>query len=307
MRWILGFFLLAPAFSQDAGRPAQEESIKVDVDVVNVLCTVYDKHGVLVKDLQKEEFRVLEDNRIQEIRYFARDTDLPLTVALLVDVSGSVSSIIEQEKDTAAKFLEAIVRPSDQALLAGFSSTIVLWHDFTSSTVALGEALRKLRGIAFRGLPPEGQPMPATLLYDAVVGVAGKKLKDVSGRKTMVIISDGNDNGSQTHLEDAVREVQATNTIVYGICYDSGFSGCSFLKSIAEPTGGRMFQAGKKTPLSKIFEIIQDEMRSQYAVGYVSSNRARDGGFRKLQVRVQRKNVRVRARRGYFAAGGPEK
>lgn len=280
---------------------AQESSIKVDVNVVNVLCTVYDKRGALVEDLAKEDFEIFEDGRRQDLRYFARDTDLPLTVALLVDVSGSVRWRIQEEKDAASAFLNSVLRKSDQAMLLGFSSTLILWQDFTSSTAQLGEALGRVRAIPFHGLPALGQPMPGTLLYDAVYQTATSKLIDVTGRKAMVIISDGLDNGSRMHLDEAIRTVQASDTIVYGICYESGFSGCAFLKNLAEPTGGRMFETGKKTSLEEIFRIIEDELRSQYALGYVPANRTRDGSYRKLQVKLRKSSLRVRARKGYFA------
>jgi VWFA-related protein len=281
--------------------PGQEAPIKVDVNVVNVLCTVHDKRGTLVQDLAKEDFEVFENGRRQDLRYFARDTDLPLTVALLVDVSGSVRWVIRDEKDAAAAFLKAILRKSDQAMLLGFSSTLILWQDFTSSVPRLEETLGRVRAIPFRGLPALGQPMPGTLLYDAVYQTATNKLVDISGRKAMVIISDGLDNGSRMHLDEAIRTVQATDTIVYGICYESGFSGCSLLKSLAEPTGGRMFEAGKKLTLPEIFRMIEDELRTQYALGYVPANKARDGSYRRLQVKVRRSALKVRARKGYFA------
>jgi VWFA-related protein len=281
--------------------PAQETPIKVDVDVVNVLCTVYDRRGVLVQDLRQDEFEIRENGRRQEIRYFARDTDLPLTVALLLDVSGSVGRFIADEKDTASKFFETVLRPRDRAMLLGFSSTLILWQDFTSSTESLRAALSRLRSVPFRGLPAGGQPMPSTLLYDAVSLTAEKKLASVTGRKAMVIISDGLDNGSHSRIEEAVRAIQANDTIVYAICYEVGFSGCSFLKNIAEPTGGRVFEAGKKIPLEKIFETIEAELRSQYALGYVSTNPEHDGSFRKIEVRVLRRGLRVHTRKGYYA------
>jgi VWFA-related protein len=306
MKPLARLLLFLAALSRSAGQPApapeHEASIRVDVDVVNVLCNVYDRRGALVQDLNKNDFEVFENNRRQEIRYFARDTDLPLTVTLLLDVSGSVRWLIENEKDAATKFFEAVLRPTDQALLMGFSSTMILWQDFTSSPERLKDALARLRPIPFRGLPAIGQPMPGTLLYDTVFTTAHKKLVNVSGRKAMVIISDGLDNGSLIHLDDAIKAVQSTNTIVYGICYESGFSGCSFLKDMSAPTGGRMFQAGKKIPLTKIFQTIEDELRSQYSLGFVPADRTHDGLYRKLQVRVHRNGFRVQARKGYYAA-----
>ena len=305
MRKLWGITLLLSAASASFAQPDSQASIKVDVDVVNVLCTVYDKRGALVQDLQKSDFEVLENGRQQEIRYFARDTDLPLTVALLVDVSGSVRTLIEAEKDAADKFFEAVIRPTDQALLVGFSSTMILWQDLTPSVARLRDALAKLRAVPFHGLPQQGLPMPGTLLYDTACVTARDKLANVPGRKVMVIISDGLDNGSQNHLENAIASVQSADAIVYGICYQSGFSGCDFLKALAEPTGGRMFQAGRRTPLATIFKTIEDELRSQYALGYAPADRAHDGAFRRLQVRVRGRAVKVHARKGYFAAKQP--
>jgi VWFA-related protein len=292
-------FLLLSAAAL-SGAQDQESAIKVDVDVVNVFCTVHDHSGVLIRDLKQGDFKILEDGRPQQIRYFAHDTDLPLTVALLLDVSGSVRWFVEDEKRTAAKFLEQVLRPDDRALLVGFSSTVILWQDLTSSAALLGDALQHLRSVPFKGLPPLGFPMPSTLLYEAVQKTALGKLKPLSGRKVLIIISDGLDNGSSVHLDSVIQAVQSTNTIVYGICFESGFSGCTFLNNMSDPTGGRTFRV-KKTPVSKIFETIEQEMRSQYAIGYISSNQAHDGTYRKLQVRVLPKGLKAAARKGYYS------
>jgi VWFA-related protein len=300
------FVFAAIAWLVLAQDPASDNTpIKVDVDVVNILCTVYDQRGALVTDLKQEDFRVFENGKPQQIRYFARETNLPLTLALLLDVSGSVHRFVELEKSTAARFLEAVLRPDDQALLMGFSSTIVLWQDLTPSGPRLQAALQRLHTIPFKGLPAVGQPMPLTLLYDAVQAAANEKLKDVAGRKAMVIVSDGLDNGSRIKQEAAIAAVQATNTVVYSICVESGqgaLFGCAYLKNLSEQTGGRMFQVGKKLSLQEIFQIIQDEMRSQYALGFVPSNRAHDGKFRRLEVKVAPKGLKVQTRRGYYAA-----
>jgi VWFA-related protein len=296
----------APLFAQapDADPPSP---IRVDVDVVNVLCTVSDKRGGLITNLRKEDFEIREDGRKQEIRYFTRDTDLPLTVAMLMDVSGSVRQSLDAEREAAGRFFDVVLRPTDHALLLGFSSTLVLWQDFTSSTIRLRGALAQLHAIPFRGLPPIGQPMPGTLLYDAVYQTAEGKLQSVAGRKAMLIISDGLDNGSRMHMEEALEAVQATNTIVYAICYDQKYFGCEFLKGLAEPTGGRMFDAGKRRKsLGEIYQSIEDELRSQYAIGYVPINQAHDGKFRRLSVRVRSAGLHVSVRRGYYAPGETE-
>jgi VWFA-related protein len=279
-----------------------QDTIKVDVDVVNVFCTVRDRRGALIKDLDKDDFQIREDGKPQRIRFFARETDLPLTLGLLVDVSGSVRRTVQAEKDTAERFLRQVLRAQDQALLVGFSSTIVMWQDFTDSPSLLRETLDKLHAIPFRGVPKDGGPAPATLLYDAVYSTAANKFQNVSGRKAMLVISDGIDIGSRQTIQNAIGAAQTANTIVYGICYrNARESGCSYLHDIADPTGGRMFAVTPETPLASIFETIQEELRSQYSIGYVSTNAARDGSYRKLRVEVRPKGLKVETRKGYYA------
>jgi VWFA-related protein len=276
--------------------------IKVDVKVVNVLCTVTDNRGALVKDLRQQDFEVRDNGKAQVIRYFARDTDLPLTIALLVDVSGSVRKMLDAEKMTAVEFFREVLRPKDQAMLTGFSSTVVTWRDFTPSVPLLRDALEGMHAVPFKGLPKDGGPMPTTLLYDAVSSTALNKLRDVAGRKAMVVISDGIDIGSRTNLEIAVRNAQTANAIVYTICYPNEHeSGCGYLKGLSDPTGGRMFDLAAKKPLSEIFHTIEEELRSQYSLGIVPDDAAPEGTFRKLQVRVRRGGMHVRARKGYYA------
>jgi len=292
------------ALGQDPpAAPDAPSAIKVRVEVVNVLCDVYDQKGALITNLHKEDFKIQENGRPQEIRYFAQESNLPLTLALLIDVSGSVRTIIDEEKVTASSFLERILRQDDQALLLSFASNVILWQDFTSSPAALHTALVRLRAVPVRGLQIYSR-FAGTLLYDAVYLTASEKLNDVKGRKAVVIISDGVDTGSQTKLMEAVQALQDTNTITYGICYQppGGESGCSYLKDLAVPTGGRSFTIGKKTPLSKIFQTIEDEIRSQYAIGYISTNQAHDGTFRKIQVKTKSGSLRVQTRKGYYAA-----
>lgn len=290
--------VLLIAFTLDA-----QPDIKVDVDVVNVLCTVRDRKGALVNNLDQDNFEIREDGKLQQIRYFARETDVPLTLGLLVEVSGSVRKLIQAEKDTAERFLKQVLRPQDQALLTGFSSTVIQWQDFTESPTLLVSTLDQMHAVPFRGIPKDGGPAPATLLYDAIYSTASNKFQSVPGRKAMLVISDGIDIGSRQSIEGALRAAQSANTILYGICYrTSKISGCSYLQSLAEPTGGRMFPVTPETPLASIFETIQEELRSQYSIGYVSTNTARDGGYRKLHVEVRPKNLKVEVRKGYYAS-----
>jgi VWFA-related protein len=293
--WLLG---AAVALSTQA----VAAQIKVDVRVVNVLCAVYDGRGALVTNLTKDDFEVRENGKPRTIRYFARETDLPLTIAMLVDVSGSVRNFLRAEKDTAVEFFRKVLREKDQAMLTGFSSTVALWRDFTPSVSLLRDALEGMHAVPFKGLPKDGGPMPTTLLYDAVTSTAMNKLKDLSGRKAMVIISDGIDIGSRASLEVAVRQAQTANAIVYSVCYPNPHeSGCGYLKSLSDPTGGRMFDLGGKTPLAEIFRTIEDELRSQYSLAFVPDGTARPGVFQKLQVRVEGRGMRVLARKGYYA------
>jgi VWFA-related protein len=211
--------------------------------------------------------------------------------------------MVQAEKETAGRFLKQVLRAKDQALLVGFSSTIVTWQDFTESPAVLEQTLEKLHAVPFRGVPKDGGPAPATLLYDAVYSTAVNKFQTVQGRKAMLVISDGVDIGSRQSMQNAIRAAQVANTIIYGICYRNvRESGCPYLHSLAEPTGGRMFTVTPATPLSAIFETIQEELRSQYSLGYVSTNAARDGSYRKLQVEVRPRGLRVEARKGYYAA-----
>jgi VWFA-related protein len=272
------------------------------VKVVNVLCTVYDNRGALVQDLGKDDFEIRENGKLQAIRYFAREADLPLTIALLVDVSGSVRKFLQAEKETAVQFFRQILRPQDQAMVTGFSSTVVLWRDFTPAVPLLRDTLEGMHAVPFKGLPKDGGPMPTTLLYDAVSSTSINKLVSLAGRKAVVIISDGIDIGSRTSLEVAVRNAQTANAIVYSICYpNEHVSGCGYLKSLSDPTGGRMFDLREKTPLAEIFRIIEEELRSQYSLAFVPEDTTRDGMFRKLQVHVRSPGLKVRARKGYYA------
>jgi VWFA-related protein len=271
---------------------------------VNVLCTVHDRQGALAKNLTKEDFEILDNGAPQTIRYFARDRDLPLTIALLVDVSGSVNRFVQSEKATAVRFFKEVLRPGDRAMLTGFSSTVALWRDFTAEVTELQAALEQMHAIPFRGLPKDGGPMPTTLLYDAVTSTALNKLASVAGRKALVIISDGLDLGSRASLDIAIRAEQSTNTIVYSICYPNPHqSGCSYLKSLSDPTGGRMFDLQSKTPLSEIFRTIEEELRSQYSLGFTPATR--DGKFHKLKVTARPNGMKVRTRKGYYADTHP--
>ncbi len=275
--------------------PESAPTLRVDVTLVNVYCSVRDRHGAFVRDMAKEEFEIREDGKRQPIRLFAREVDSPLTVALLLDTSGSVAPFIEAEKATAARFFREFLRPRDSALVAGFADRVAVWRDFTASPDALEQAL-ETQAAALPRRPGRG----GTLLFDAVSLVSQQKLRRRPGRKLMVVITDGLDNGSIAKTDAAIRAAQEADAVVYGIHFGDGDEGLATLEDIAKPTGGRAWRVSRKQPLEQIFAAIAEEMRSQYGLAYRPPDGASAPAFRRLEVRATRPGLDVRARHGYY-------
>ncbi len=296
-----------------AQKPAEQEeavTIKVDVDIVNVLCSVREKKGAFVKNLEKDAFHVFEDGKEQEIRYFARETNLPMTIGLLVDVSKSQDTLIEVEKQAASQFFSKVLSKKDMAFLISFGSEAELLQDLTNSPKLLREGLNELRLSTSVGGPlpgATGAKQRGTIMYDAIYLAANEKLKREVGRKVMVLITDGMDYGSRISRDDAIAAAQKADTIIYSIYYADSRGYGSFgssdgdLKRLSEETGGRVFHVSRRQSLDDIFAEIQEEMRSQYSVGYVPTNSNKDGGFRKVEIKTNDKNEKVQARKGYYA------
>jgi VWFA-related protein len=326
MRILLGIAiaaaLLAQAPNQKAPQKAPEEelpaAISVDVDVVGVLTSVRDKRGGLVANLEKSDFTVLEDGKPQTIKYFSRETDLPLTIGLLVDVSGSQINLIEVERRAASQFFTQVLRKKDLAFLISFGSEAELLQDSTGSPRLLEEGLRQLRpGSGVGGLHPGpvptiGQPR-GTVLFDAVYLAAAEKLKREAGRKVIVIITDGVDTGSRVSINTAIEAAQKADAVIYSIeYYDPGAyggggimlgggGGGGTLRKISEETGGRVYKVDRRHSLDQIFKELQDEMRSQYMIGYTPANSVKDGSFRKIEIKMSNKDLKPQARKGYYA------
>jgi VWFA-related protein len=316
---LIGLLVLAAA-AQEPQKPDQElpPTIQVEVDVVNILCSVRDKRGGLVGNLEKDDFTVTEDGQVQTIKYFARETDLPLTIGLLVDVSASQANLIEIEKRAAYQFFSRVLRKKDEAFLMSFGEDAELLQDYTNSTRALQDGLERLRinsgvsGLHPGPVPTISQPR-GTVLYDAVYLAATEQLQKEVGRKAIVLITDGVDQGSRVKLEAAIEAAQKSNAIIYSIYYvdPSAYYGRggfvfgrvsdSALKRMSEETGGRVFKVDRKHTLESIFDEIQQEMRSQYALGYTPINANKDGSFRRIEVRTRDKSLKVQARKGYYA------
>jgi VWFA-related protein len=291
-------------------------AIKVDVDVVNLYCSVRSKQNALVGTLEKGDFDLSEDGTKQTIKYFTKETDLPLTIGLLVDVSNSQRNLIEIERRAASSFFSSVLKKKDVAFLLSFGADANLDQDITGSPQILQDALRGMKlnggfaGINSGPVPTMNKPR-GTVLYDAVYLAANDMLSKEVGRKAIVLITDGDDQGSRETEKAAIEAAQKADAIIYGVLYvdrqfyggfGMAYSGEGVLKTMAEETGGRLFQVdNRKNTLDSIFTQIQQEMRTQYAVGYTPTNSKKDGSFRKIDLRTSNKDLKVQVRKGYYA------
>ena len=301
-------------FAQDA-----PPTIKVDVDVVNIMFNVRSKHGGLVGNLEKNDFTLFEEGKQQDVKYFNREADLPLTIGLLIDVSRSQENLIGIEQNAASQFFSSVIRPKDLAFLISFGADAEVLQDYTNSPKLLKAGLEGLKVNSSTGglhpgpVPTVYQPR-GTILYDAVYLASSDQLKGQVGRKVLVLITDGEDEGSRYKIQEAIEAAQKADAIIYGIYYvdrqfymrngggfNFGGGGESYLRRMAEETGGRVFTVDRKNTLQDIFQQLQEEMRSQYAIGYTPLNPNKDGTFRKIEIRTGNKDWKVQARKGYYA------
>ncbi len=294
----------AAAAQVDLNPPPNPGAIRVDVNLVNLLCTVRDKQGAYVNDLSKDDFAVLDDGRRQPITHFARQVDSPLTVALLLDVSGSVQPILNIEKAAAGQFFSTVLRPDDRALLVGFAGHVMVWQNLTSSREYLRDALDRAEPMV--DLPGGPPARGGTLLYDALSLVTAQKLKGLQGRKAAILMTDGEDAGSHAFLREAINAALNADTVIYGIHNaDPGSSrggGLQVLRAMSNATGGRTFPVTGKRDFRAVFAAIEEEMRNQYAIGYAVPEQAVSGAFHKVEVKAMRPGLTVQARTGYYAA-----
>ena len=314
--------------------------------VVNVFATVRDKKGQIEKDLKQDDFTIDEDGRPQTIRYFAKESNLPLTLGLLVDTSGSMRRLIETERGASFKFLDQVLREDkDVAFLIHFDFEIELLQDLTSSRKLLQNALSQLSASNGPQMQQRGQQNPypgsgggggggrprgGTALYDAILLGSNELMKKQTGRKAIILLTDGDDNGSKSTMTEAISAAQRADTMCYAIRFADessnqnrfgGFSGPGMgrrngggrqpqqqshgdgkkvLERIAQETGGGYFEGGKKQSLDDIFREIQDELRNQYSLGYTPDKNA-GPGYRAVRVLTKNKNLVVQSRDGYYA------
>jgi len=321
MRILTAFGLCAALFAQTSQKAPQKQpeeglpSISVDVNVVSVLTSVRDKKGALIPNLSKDDFTVYEDGKTQAIKYFTKESDLPLTIGLLVDVSGSQRNLIGIEQNAASQFFAQVLRKKDLAFLMMFGEEAELLQDYTGSPRLLERGLRELRvssgvqGIHPGPVPTISQPR-GTVLYDAIYLASNEKLKGEVGRKVIVVITDGVDQGSRVSLNDAVESAQKADAVIYSIDYSDpgaygpfgfGGGGEGALKKMSEETGGHMYKVDRKHSLDDVFRELQEEMRSQYMIGYTPTNETRDGSYRKIDLKLTNKDYKAQARKGYYA------
>jgi VWFA-related protein len=273
-------------------------TIKKRVDEVNVLFIATDKHGKFVRNLGQNDFNILDDHKPPEsIINFQRQTELPLQLGLLVDVSGSVHSRFDFEQQAATGFLQHVLRPGfDKAFVEGFNQRQQLAQDFTDKVSLLSAAVGRLHNGG------------GTALYDAVYRACHDKLlKDNSDRptrKALIILSDGEDNQSEVSEAQAIGMAEKAGVLIYAISTDDSglvLRGDNVLSQLAEATGGRAFFPFKMKDITHSFAAIEDELRSQYIVSYRPSDFTADGHYRYIQISAKNKDVQVRARRGYYS------
>ena len=307
--------------------------------MVTVFANVRDKHGEIVSSLNKGDFTLAEDGRPQTITYFAKESDLPLTLGLLVDTSRSQTRVLDQERSASHSFLNDMLRPKDVAFVIHFDHEVELLQDLTSSQAKLDHALDLLKTPEYTETSDSDSNGHGhghgggTLLYDAIFLASDEVTRKQQGRKALIVLSDGVDRGSKETLETAIATAQRADTIVYSILFadEQGYGnyggrgggwgmgrpggmggpggrrspreerpdGKKVLERISKETGGRMFEVSKKETVDKIYASIAQELRSQYDLGYIP-DKASYAGYHKIQVATNEKDLLVQARDGYY-------
>ena len=289
----------APAAQGDSGVDVGATTIKTNVNEVSLIFTVTDKHGHYVPNLKQSDFALLDNQRApNHVTSFHQQINLPLRVGLLVDTSSSIKSRFQFEQQSANEFLLQILKPrSDRAFVMGFDVTPTVTANWTNDLDALATGVNRLRSGG------------GTALYDAVYTACRDKLLDESRgqepvRKAMILLSDGNDDQSRVHLDEAIKECQRAETIIYSISTNwtpSRGEGDKVMAQLAEDTGGRVFFPQLAEDLSNSFKDVQEELRSQYALTYSPADFKDDGSFRTIYLFCNDRRYQVRAKKGYFA------
>jgi VWFA-related protein len=310
---MVAWSLTAPAMPQE---PAQQgQTIKTQVSLVNIFATVRDKKKHIVSNLKKEDFHVFENDQEQKISFFSTERALPITMGLLIDTSRSEENRLPAEQDAATRFLNQVLRKGDEAMVISFGADVDLLSDFTDDRAQLDRALRSARinapnvSLTNAGpLPPESRTrgLRGTAFYDAVWVACSEKLATEAGRKALIIITDADDQGSKVELKEAIEAAERTDAVVHILLvHDPGYgSRPDVARKMAEETGGRVIEVSGEKHLQEAFDQIAEELRDQYTIGYYPANSDPDGKFRKIKVETADRDMKVLARKGYYAPKG---
>ena len=290
------------------------QTLKVNVNLVNVYFSVRDKSGYIT-NLHKDDCNIFENKEAQKTKNFTQEKNLPLTIGILLDTSGSQMNVLPLEQQSGAEFLKDVLTPKDEAFLISFDINVNLLADYTNSPREIKRSIDSAQintGAGTGSVTGNSNPR-GTLLYDAVYLAAHDKLRQEAGRKILVMLTDGGDQGSQENLKSATEAAQKANAIVYVILiadrqfYGGGFginladTGERDMQKLATDTGGRVINVGNNgKKLQEAFDQIQDELRTQYLASFTPTNTKIDGTFRTLNITCQ-PGQKIQARKGYYA------
>ncbi len=308
-----------PPPADDAQGSAPVTTLRVNSNLVSLYFTVHDKHGTLIPNLTRDECDVFEDKKQQKVRNFEARADQPLTLGILLDTSGSQQNVLPLEQSAGSNFLKQVLGAKDEAFLISFDVDVSLLEDYTNNAAQLSRAMNKAQintaagngaagipGLGQGTIPTQGAPK-GTLLFDAVYLASHDKLRQETGRKAMILLTDGGDQGSKYRIQDAIEQAQKANAIIYVILIaDRGFySGGSIMLGgykMAEETGGRVIDVGNNgKKLEAAFDQIEQELRTQYVASYVPLNTNFDGKYRTVNIQCKGDGLKVQSRKGYYA------
>jgi VWFA-related protein len=287
------------------------QTLKVNVNLVNVYFSVRDKNG-FITNLHKDDCSIYEDKALQKTKNFTQEKNLPLTIGILLDTSGSQQNVLPLEQQSGAEFLKDVLTPKDEAFLISFDINVNLLADYTNSPREIKHSIdsAQINTGAGTGSVTGNGSARGTLLYDAVYLAAHDKLRQEAGRKILVILTDGEDQGSQETIKTATEAAQKANAIVYVILiadrgfyggFSMGYGGDRYMEQLATETGGRVINVGNNgKKLQEAFDQIQDELRTQYLASFTPTNSKIDGTFRTLNLTCQ-PGQKIQARKGYYA------
>jgi Ca-activated chloride channel homolog len=290
---------------------AAQESIRVDVNLVNVAFSVRDAGGALVDNLSGDDFEVLEDAAPQKIAFFAKSTDVPLTLGLVVDASSSQEHFAKKHDRDLEVFLNDVLGPKDRAFLVGFGNHIRLVSDFSRSGPEMIDAWKRYHHESkhFPELGPKEDRQLGTAFYDAIFYPITEKLARENGRRALLLFSDGEDNSSSHDMMTAIESAQGADVLIFAIRYTEkehgkltarNQYGIRVMERIAKETGGMHIDSEHTDPHT-YFRQIADELRTSYELAYYPTNPAKDDTFRKVVIKAKRAGLMVRAKTGYFS------